>query len=223
MTVPQRVRELARAAVITAETTFRPDQYRAYERARASETGGGARWALETMLENARIAERKGYPLCDDTGIPHLFLEVGVGVTLGGDVLAALQEGVADGQRALPTRPMGVVGNVAERLSQSGGLSDDPAAVAPPAMIVKVVPGAELRVTLMMLGGGPGYPRQDLPGLPRAQRREGDPGSRDLGRRGGRPPRLHADHSQHRDRPDPLRGDHPHARGDQGRGPRPPE
>jgi fumarate hydratase subunit alpha len=155
MTVRDRVRELARAAVITAETTFRADQYGAYQRARERETGDGARWALEAMLANARIAEKKGYPLCDDTGIPHLFLEVGEGVTLAGEVLVALQEGVADGQRALPTRPMGVLGNVAERLSQSGGLSDDPAAVVPPAMVVKVVPGDELRVTLMMMGGGP--------------------------------------------------------------------
>jgi fumarate hydratase subunit alpha len=155
MTVRDKVRELARAAVITAETTFRPDQHRAYERSTQRERGEGARWALEAMLENARIAEQKRYPLCDDTGIPHLFVEVGERVTLGGDVLAALQEGVAEGQRALPTRPMGVLGTAVERLSQSGGLSDDPAAVVPPAMVVKVIPGDELRVTLLMLGGGP--------------------------------------------------------------------
>jgi fumarate hydratase subunit alpha len=141
--------------VITAETTFRGDQYRAYERALEREGSDGARWALEAMLENARIAERKRYPLCDDTGIPHLFLEVGEHVSLSGQILAGLQEGVADGQRALPTRPMGVLGDVAERLSQSGGLSDDPAAVVPPALVMKVVPGDELRVTVMMLGGGP--------------------------------------------------------------------
>lgn len=155
MTPRAKVRELARAAVITAETTFRADQLRAYERALHREGSDTARWALDAMLENARIAERRRLPLCDDTGIPHLFLEVGDGVTVSGDVLAGLQEGVAAGQRALPTRPMGVLGSVAERLSQSGGLSDDPAAVVPPALVVKPVPGDELRVTVLMLGGGP--------------------------------------------------------------------
>ena len=155
MTPREKVRELAAAAVVTAETTFRGDQYRAYERALERERSDGARWALEAMVENARIAERKRYPLCDDTGIPHLFLEVGEGVSLSGEILLGLQEGVAAGQRALPTRPMGVLGDVAERLSQSAGLSSDPAAVVPPAMVVKPVSGDELRVTVMMLGGGP--------------------------------------------------------------------
>jgi len=66
-----------------------------------------------------------------------------------------MREGVAAGQRALPTRPMGVLGNDAERLAQSGGLSEDPAAVVPPAMVIAPFPGDELRVTVLMLGGGP--------------------------------------------------------------------
>jgi fumarate hydratase subunit alpha len=146
--------ELVKDALVTAETTFRDDQIRAYERAIARETSPRARWALEAMLENARIAAAKRYPLCDDTGIPHLFVEVGASVVLTGDLLLAMQEGVAAGQRALPTRPMGVMGGVVERLSQSGGLSPDPAAVVPPAITVKPVPGDELRVTVLMLGGG---------------------------------------------------------------------
>jgi fumarate hydratase subunit alpha len=146
--------ELVKEALITAETTFRDDQRRAYERAIREEKSDRARWVLEAMLENARIAGEKRYPLCDDTGIPHLFVEVGSAVTLTGDLLMAMQEGVAAGQRALPTRPMGVMGNVVERLSQSGGLSEDPAAVVPPSIVVKPVPGDELRVTVLMLGGG---------------------------------------------------------------------
>lgn len=155
MTPRERVVELVKNALITAETTFRADQIHAYERAIQQETSPRARWALEAMLENARIAEAKKYPLCDDTGIPHLFVEVGHGITLTGDLLEAMKEGVAAGQRAVPTRPMGVMGNVVERLSQTGGLSEDPAAVIPPAITVKPVAGSELRVTVLMLGGGP--------------------------------------------------------------------
>ena len=143
------------AALIEAATTFRDDQLRAYQRAIEAETNEAARWALEAMLENARVAAARGYPLCDDTGIPHLIVEVGAEVTLTGELLAAVKEGVAAGQRALPTRPMGLKGSDEERLSQSGGISDDPAAVVPPAMMLKMVPGDELRITVLLQGGGP--------------------------------------------------------------------
>ncbi len=155
MTPREKVVQAVKEALITAETTFRDDQYRAYQRAVARETNESARWALETMIENARVAAEKGYPLCDDTGIPHLFLEIGAEVPLTGDLLQAARDGVAEGQRALPTRPMGLLGEVEDRLAQRGGISDDPAAVVPPNLLVKTVPGDRLRITVMLMGGGP--------------------------------------------------------------------
>ena len=155
MTPYERVVGAVKEALITAVTTFRDDQYRAYERATALETNPSSKWALEAMIENARIASAKGYPLCDDTGIPHLFLEVGTEAQLTGSLLAAMGEGVAEGQRTVPTRPMGLTGTDEERISQQGGVSDDPGAVVPPNFSVKVIPGNELRITVLMLGGGP--------------------------------------------------------------------
>lgn len=155
MTPREKIVLRVKDALIEAATTFRDDQFRAYARAVERETNEAARWALETMVENARVAAEKRYPLCDDTGIPHLFVEVGSEVSLSGDLLAAIREGVAEGQRALPTRPMGLKGSDEERLAQSGGISNDPAAVVPPNMLVKTIPGDELRITVMLLGGGP--------------------------------------------------------------------
>ena len=151
----ERVVDLVKETLITASTTFREDQYRAYQRAIERETHPASRWVMETMVENARIAAAKRYPLCDDTGIPHLFLEVGTEIAVTGTLLNAVREGVAEGQRSLPTRPMGLLGNDVQRIAQSGGVSDDPAAVIPPNMLVKVVPGDKLAVTVLMLGGGP--------------------------------------------------------------------
>ena len=155
MTPREKVVQRVKEALITAATTFRDDQLRAYARAVEQETNEAARWALRTMIENARVAAEKRYPLCDDTGVPHLFVEVGAEVPISGDLLAAIRDGVAEGQRALPTRPMGLLGSDEERLAQSGGLSNDPAWVVPPNMLVKTIPGHELRVTVMLLGGGP--------------------------------------------------------------------
>jgi fumarate hydratase subunit alpha len=155
MTPREKVVELVKNATITAETTFRDDQFRAYQRAIERETSEGSKWAMQAMVDNARIASSKKYPLCDDTGIPHLYVELGSEVSISGDLLMAMREGVAAGQRELPTRPMGVLGNDIQRLAQSAGLSEDPAAVTPPAMVVVPVPGDELRVTVLMFGGGP--------------------------------------------------------------------
>lgn len=155
MTPRDKVVAAVRSALITAATTFRDDQFRAYQRAVDLETNEAAKWALTAMVDNARVAIEKRYPLCDDTGIPHLFLEVGADVRLSGDILAAVREGVAEGQRAVPTRPMGLKGSDDERIAQLGGVSDDPAAVVPPDMVVRTVPGDELRITVMLMGGGP--------------------------------------------------------------------
>ena len=68
---------LVRDTLVEAGSTFREDKKEAYRRAISKEQNENARWVLETVLENAEAAEREHSPLCDDTGIPHLVLEVG--------------------------------------------------------------------------------------------------------------------------------------------------
>ena len=63
--------------LVTAGSTFREDQKEAYRKAIAKEPGTSSCWVMQQVLENALVAENNRGPLCDDTGIPHLFLEVG--------------------------------------------------------------------------------------------------------------------------------------------------
>ena len=65
---------------------------------------------MQTILENAEVAERDRSPLCDDSGIPHLVLEVGSQCAVTGDMIDAIKEGIAEGLRKLPGRPMGIYG-----------------------------------------------------------------------------------------------------------------
>ncbi len=58
----------------------------ALEDARARETGA-ARYALDTVLENADIAGREEMPVCQDTGMSVVLLEVGQEVCLAGELL----------------------------------------------------------------------------------------------------------------------------------------
>jgi len=141
--------------LVKAGTTFRPDQIEAYKIAIEKETNKNARWVLERLLENADIAEKRGFPLCDDTGIPHVYVELGDELRLPEGWLSAIHAGVAQGLRAMPGRPMAVLGDDIERVEQSCGLSEDPADVLPVPVITKPVPGDRLAVTVLLLGGGP--------------------------------------------------------------------
>ena len=65
-------------ALVEAGSTFRGDKKEAYQRAIEIETNERAKWVLNTILDNAEAAEKNHSPLCDDTGIPHLVLEIGL-------------------------------------------------------------------------------------------------------------------------------------------------
>lgn len=73
---------LVKDAVIDASTNFREDQLTAYKNAAETETNPNARWVLELLLKNAEIASTNKVPLCDDTGVPHVLLEIGSEVNL---------------------------------------------------------------------------------------------------------------------------------------------
>ncbi|MCL2110682.1 MAG: fumarate hydratase [Clostridiales bacterium] len=142
-------------ALIRASSSFRVDQIEAYRRVIASEENPSARWALETLLENAKAAAERRSPLCDDTGIPHLILEAGQGRSLEGWLFAAMQEGVALGLRELPGRPMAVAGDDRARVDQSEGMFEDPSEVEPAPIMVLPADGDTLRLHVLMQGGGP--------------------------------------------------------------------
>ena len=90
--------EKTRNAVIHAGTTFSEDRLRAYKRALEIEEGGGnAVWALEQMIANSNVAASEGFPLCDDTGIPHVLLEIGAGRELAPNFFKDIELGIAEG------------------------------------------------------------------------------------------------------------------------------
>lgn len=150
-----KIEDAVKNCLVKAGTTFRPDQLRAYRKAITAEQNESAKWVLERILENAEIARKNAFPLCDDTGIPHVFLDIGKGVSLPRDWLSAINSGLIQGLRVMPGRPMAVRGNPVERVEQSRGLFRDPGKVSPAPVIVKSASGNKLRITVLLLGGGP--------------------------------------------------------------------
>ena len=78
-----------------AGVTLTPACHAALANAAAQETGA-ARFALETVLENERTAAREQMPVCQDTGMAVVLIELGQDVRLTG---APLKEAVDDGVR----------------------------------------------------------------------------------------------------------------------------
>jgi fumarate hydratase subunit alpha len=144
-----------KTALITASSSYREDQIRAFNRSITNEKLPRAKLILESLLENADIAKARKSPLCDDTGIPHIFIELGKTKALTGEILDAIREGVALGLRELPGRPMAILGSDVERLEQSGGIDEDPSSVNLAPIIIKMIEEDIIRVHILMQGGGP--------------------------------------------------------------------
>lgn len=148
--------EKVAGCLVAAGSTFREDQKEAYRRAIAKEPGTSSCWVMQQVLDNALVAEKTCGPLCDDTGIPHVFIEVGKNRALTGQMMTDIKEGIREGLRRLPGRPMAIKGNDYERIDQSGGLDEDSGALAPSPFLVRECEDDDaLRLTVLMLGGGP--------------------------------------------------------------------
>lgn len=142
--------------LVTAGSTFREDQKEAYRKAIASENNAASCWVMKQVLENALVAEKTCGPLCDDTGIPHIYIEVGKNRALTGQMMADIKDGICQGLRQLPGRPMAIKGDDYARIDQSGGLDEDSGALAPSPFLVRECEDDDaLRLTILMLGGGP--------------------------------------------------------------------
>lgn len=151
----EEILEAVKTCLVKAGTSFRKDQLRSYRHAIQKESNPNARWVLEKILENAYVAEKEKLPLCDDTGIPHVFVEIGEELKLPKGWSLAINQGIALGLQAMPGRPMAVKGNAIERIEQSRGLFKDPQKVLPAPMFMKTVAGNHLALTVLLLGGGP--------------------------------------------------------------------
>ena len=125
--------------LVRAGSTFREDQKEAYRKAIAKESNAQSCWVMQQVLDNAIVAEERRSPLCDDTGIPHLFLEVGKNRSVSGEMMQEIMEGVELGLRQLPGRPMAIMGDDNARIDQSGGLNPDSGALKPSPILIKPI------------------------------------------------------------------------------------
>jgi fumarate hydratase subunit alpha len=103
--------------------------------------------ALETMLENAMIAAGDKVPLCQDTGLTVVFIELGQNVILTGEPLEeAVNEGVRTGCDEGYLRKS----VAAEPLYERNNTGDNTPAV----IHLEITPGDKVKITVFVKGGG---------------------------------------------------------------------
>lgn len=142
-------------AVIAGSTSYPKDRIATFQKFLENEDEKNAIWALNLMIENAKIANKNKLPLCDDTGIPHVLIELGNNRNISSEFFEEIKKGIANGFKNLPGRPMAVRGNALDRINQSKGLYGASEMVKPPSFIIDNCEGDKINIHLLLLGGGP--------------------------------------------------------------------
>lgn len=115
-------------------------------KASVKETSKLGKYIFKQMLENIEIAPEKRMPLCQDTGIQEIFVEIGREVYIKGDLEKAINKGVSKGTKGGYLRASIVQSPLFERLNTKDNT---------PAIIhYKFVPGEKIKITAMPKGIG---------------------------------------------------------------------
>ncbi|MBQ1332059.1 MAG: fumarate hydratase [Lachnospiraceae bacterium] len=141
-----KITDVIERLCIEANYDLPEDVRSAIARASAAEDGPVAQGILADIRENFRIAAEERVPICQDTGMAVIFLEIGQDVHItGGDLAAAVDEGVRRGYEKGYLRKS-VVGDPVRR----GNTGDN----TPAMLTTEIVPGDRIRVTVAPKGFG---------------------------------------------------------------------
>lgn len=140
-----KVTEVVRRLCIDANCHLPGDVKARIEVSRADESFPVAQGILDQIIENYGIADSNDVPICQDTGLACVFVEIGQDVHVEGDLSEAIHEGVRRGYTDGYLRKS-VVRDPIDRVNTSDNT---------PAMIYyDIVPGDKLKITVAPKGAG---------------------------------------------------------------------
>jgi len=121
------------------------DMLAALEKAVAAEESPTGRTILEQLQENATIAATDRVPICQDTGLAVIFLELGQDLhIIGGDLETAINEGVRQGYEEGYLRKSSCHPFTRKNIGDN----------TPAIVHCRIVPGEQLKITIAPKGGG---------------------------------------------------------------------
>jgi len=132
---------------VEANTLLGEDIVSTFRSCLKAETSANGRDVLNQLLENAELARTTGVPLCQDTGLAVVFLEVGQDLhVVGGGLAEAVHAGVRRGCAEGFLRASVVSPPVGKRVNTGDN--------TPAIVHTTIVPGDSLRITVAPKGGG---------------------------------------------------------------------
>ena len=141
-----RITDTVERLCIEANEHLPADVKAAILHCRDCEDGVVARDVLDHIVENYEIADREHVPVCQDTGMACVFLEIGQDVHLvGGDLAEAVHEGVRRGYEKGYLRK-----SVVKDPVRRGNTGDN----TPAMLYTEIVPGEQIKVTVGPKGFG---------------------------------------------------------------------
>ena len=141
-----QVTEAVRDMCIAANYSLSADMQESLKKAQKDETSALGREVLSKLEENLQIAKTEQIPICQDTGMAVVFLEIGQDVHLvGGDLTDAVNEGVRKGYTEGYLRKS----VVSDPLLRENTKDNTPAVIH-----MSIVPGNQVRITVAPKGFG---------------------------------------------------------------------
>ncbi|MDA3077001.1 fumarate hydratase [Campylobacter sp. JMF_04 NA10] len=124
-----------------------PDMRKAFEKAKETEVSSIGKEILGKLLQNADLAEKGVAPICQDTGMTVVFVELGQDVHIeGGYIEDAINEGVKNGYVDNYLRKSVVAEPLFERKNTTNN--------TPAVINTRIVPGDKLKITVAPKGFG---------------------------------------------------------------------
>ncbi|HDJ83369.1 MAG TPA: fumarate hydratase [Desulfurococcaceae archaeon] len=137
-------------AIITALTRVPRDVYEALLSAIDRERNERAKRILSTIIESIRIAIKEQVPLCQDTGVPVFYVEVGMDFPLKIEIRDILIKAVREITYEGLMRP-----NAVHPFTNKN--SGDNTGILFPLINIDLVPGNHIAITFLAKGGGSEY------------------------------------------------------------------
>ncbi len=140
-----QITEKVKTSVITINYELDQSLVSLIRKARESETKDLSKSILSDILDNQDIARQGNIPLCQDTGVVVVFVELGYDVSLNGDLYDAINEGVRAGYEEGYLRKS----MVKHPFNRENTKDNTPAIIH-----VKLVPGDHIKMKIAAKGGG---------------------------------------------------------------------
>ena len=138
------ITEAVKKITMEAGVRLEPDILAGLATARDRETSGLAKNILELLLVNADIAAREQIPVCQDTGVAVVFIELGQDVHVNGDLEDAVQLGIQAGYQEGYLRK-----SVCDPITRVNTGTNTPAV-----MHIELVPGERIKIRVLPKGCG---------------------------------------------------------------------